>query len=510
MRIIILALCTIGAAFAHEELLSRENEPDPREYMPFKMPAMIKHVCESMRWFLEQQRESRPRNALQLSQLFVEEFDSNEDGCISGNEIRDIAARFRGNLAGYRTIFQHVLDENKSGCVEAEELNSLVLDCIMPSQGRMRGMPASERYSSSFNREEMARILEEPKPVEDVVVGEEEETEVTLETSQEEQDTKDRRAMLEEANVLTPEASLNPAVKEMICSMIRREHEDAEFGLRTLAEVVDLDGVEGLSYEEVFEFLSASRIPRVESDDLAAMMDSDSDSVVTVEELMESLDNCPVMEVVDVLVVKTRPITNFEDVECQSKEAMYKELRTKAMKFLGTRKIRFEEAKDAAAELYASISGDIEEVIEPKDLDVPVDCVKEVWQDIDTDLNGFLDLIEFNRIALDIFEEFLPKPVKKTKPMEIERVQIEDMATPLEDVPRIELDTIAQIVYKICREGGVRIPESDVERVVGLLLQDASIATLMDKVQSVGMLTEEAENTLASLVRPIVYQLLSE
>ena len=37
----------------------------------------------------------------------------------------------------------------------------------------------------------------------------------------------------------------------MICSMIRREHEDAEFGLRTLAEVVDLDGAEGLSYEEV-------------------------------------------------------------------------------------------------------------------------------------------------------------------------------------------------------------------------------------------------------------------
>jgi len=271
---------------------------------------------------------------------------------------------------------------------------------------------------------------------------------------------------------------------------------------------VDLDGAEGLSYEEVFEFLAASRIPRVESDDLAAMMDSNGDGIVTVEELMESVDNCPVREVVDAPVVNTRPITNFEDVECQTKEAMYKELRTRAMKFLGTRKVRFEEAKDAASELYASISGDVEEVIEPKDLDVPVNCVKEVWQDIDTDLNGFLDLIEFNRIALDIFEEFLPKPVKKTKPMEIERVQVE--ATPLEDVPRIELDTIAQIVYRICREGGVRIPESDVERVVGLLLQDSSVAALMDKVQSVGRFTEEAESTLASLVRPIVYQLLSE
>ena len=40
-------------------------------------------------------------------------------------------------------------------------------------------------------------------------------------------------------------------------------------------------------------------------------------------------------------------------------------------------------------------------MIEPKDLDVPVDCVKEVWQDIDSDRNGFLDLIEFNRIACE-------------------------------------------------------------------------------------------------------------
>ena len=42
-------------------------------------------------------------------------------------------------------------------------------------------------------------------------------------------------------------------------------------------------------------------------------------------------------------------------------------------------------------------------MIEPKDLDVPVNCVKEVWQDIDTDLNGFLDLIEFNRIAREFY-----------------------------------------------------------------------------------------------------------
>ena len=47
------------------------------------------------------------------------------------------------------------------------------------------------------------------------------------------------------------------------------------------------------------------------------------------------------------------------------------------------------------------------------------------------------------------------------------------------------------------REGGVRIPESDVERVVGLLLQDSSVAALVDKVQSVGRFTEEAESTLA-------------
>jgi hypothetical protein len=33
--------------------------------------------------------------------------------------------------------------------------------------------------------------------------------------------------------------------------MIKREHDDTEFGLRTLAEIVDIDGMEGLSLEEV-------------------------------------------------------------------------------------------------------------------------------------------------------------------------------------------------------------------------------------------------------------------
>ena len=45
--------------------------------------------------------------------------------------------------------------------------------------------------------------------------------------------------------------------------MIRRQDEDAEFGLKTLAEIVEIDGQEGLSNEEVkqqtsldyFEFL---------------------------------------------------------------------------------------------------------------------------------------------------------------------------------------------------------------------------------------------------------------
>ena len=37
----------------------------------------------------------------------------------------------------------------------------------------------------------------------------------------------------------------------MICSTIRREHEDPEFGLRTLSQIVDTDGEEGLSFEEV-------------------------------------------------------------------------------------------------------------------------------------------------------------------------------------------------------------------------------------------------------------------
>merc|ERR1719265_781937 len=38
------------------------------------------------------------RNAMELSQLVVSEFDSNADNCISGSEIRDIAAQFAGGL----------------------------------------------------------------------------------------------------------------------------------------------------------------------------------------------------------------------------------------------------------------------------------------------------------------------------------------------------------------------------------------------------------------------------
>jgi hypothetical protein len=52
----------------------------------------------------------------------------------------------------------------------------------------------------------------------------------------------------------------------------------------------------------------------------------------------------------------------FIEVECPSKSAVYKELRTMAMKFLGKRMVKFEDAKDAAAELYASIAGDVEDV----------------------------------------------------------------------------------------------------------------------------------------------------
>ncbi|KAL5270278.1 hypothetical protein ACHWQZ_G001130 [Mnemiopsis leidyi] len=513
MRIAVVVISVLGIVLGQESIYTRENEPDPREYVPFKMPAMIRHVCESLRWFLEEQRENRPSNALQLSQLFVLEFDSDGNGCIAGNEIRDIAARFRGNLAGYRTIFTHVLDENRSGCVESDELNSLVLDCIMPS----RGVPESGIFSSPREREEMARILQKHEPVEDVVLGEKREPEEnfdTLEMSQDERDDIDRRAMLEESQFNSAETALNPAVKEMICSTIRREHEDAEFGLRTLAQIVDTDGVEGLSFEEVFEFLSASRVPREETDDLARIMDNNSDGVVTVEELMSAVDNCPVPYIQPAPIVNTRPRVNFQDVECPSPEAVYKELRVRAMKFLGTREVQFEEAKEAATQLYALITGDVEEVIEPKDLDVPVDCVKEVWQDIDSDRNGFLDLIEFNRIALDIFEEFLPKPVKKLKSYEDARAE-EEAAVPavnpyLAEVPRVELDTLAQIIYKIASEGGVRIPESDMERVIELLLQDAGVAALMDKVQSLGRFTAEAENTLASLIRPTLYQLLSE
>ena len=62
----------------------------------------------------------------------------------------------------------------------------------------------------------------------------------------------------------------------------------------------------------MFEFLSASRVPREESDDLARIMDSDSDGVVTVEELMSSVDNCPVPDIQPAPIVNTRPRVNFQ------------------------------------------------------------------------------------------------------------------------------------------------------------------------------------------------------
>ena len=63
---------------------------------------------------------------------------------------------------------------------------------------------------------------------------------------------------------------------------------------------------------QVFEFLSISRIPREESDDLARIMDSDTNGVVTLEELMGALDNCPKPEIREVPVEKTRPMVNFQ------------------------------------------------------------------------------------------------------------------------------------------------------------------------------------------------------
>ena len=62
-----------------------------------------------------------------------------------------------------------------------------------------------------------------------------------------------------------------------------------------------------ISGSQVFEFLSASRVPREETDDLARIMDNNSDGVVTVEELMSAVDNCPVPDIQPAPIVNTRP-----------------------------------------------------------------------------------------------------------------------------------------------------------------------------------------------------------
>ena len=505
-----LLLCLGLVLGTLQDVPPREQEPDPLETRPFKMPAMIKHVCQSLRGLMDDKVRAgiHIRNAMELSQLVVSEFDSNADNCISGSEIRDIAAQFAGGLPGYRAIFEHILDENRSGCVEPEELSSLVRDCMMSAAQLSDAEPTSRQA-------EMARIMKQQEPVEDILVensenGEEAEDlenmeEELVEEELTEENSPDRREMIEVENVQKMSTELNSAVKEMICSLIRREHHEADVGLMRLADIIQTNQEATFTYNDVYEMLGGVGIGREEVDDLSKIMDHNGDGMVTVEEILNAVDQCPVPEYREIPIVNTRPIIPIDDIECPSEAMLYKSLRARAMKFLGSRSMNFAGAQQAARDFYVSITQDIEKVVTPKDMDIPLSCVKECWQDIDSNRDGFLDLFEFERIAVDIFEEFLPKPEKKNK---IGRVKLEkSRLTHLQEIPRAQMNVLSEAAARVYAELGMQVPESDMEAVVRFLLQDSGVPTLLDKLQTKPRGFEEEEDILLRLVRPIIYQL---
>ena len=375
------------------------------------------------------------------------------------------------------------------------------------------GWRAEDRGQGSDRRAEMARIMEQTEPVEevveeDIIEGEEEEEEEVT-TLQEEEltegEAEDRRAIIDSEKTAKMNNELNEGVKEMICSLIRLEDEEVELGARKIVDILKTEDSSGFDYNEVFEFLGQVGMGRNEVDDLSKIMDANKDEFVTVEEMLTALDSCPVPEYVEAPIVNTRPMIPVDHVACPSQGNVYKGFRTRAMKFIGTRTMQFEGAQEAAREFYVSIARDLENVITPKDMDIPLSCVQECWKNVDSNQDGFLDLFEFERIALDVFEEFLPKAESKTT---IARVKLDkSKQVNFGDVPRAQLDLLVETANKVFGELGESVPEGDMDAVVGYLLKDTGVTAFLDKLQNHPHGLEEEENLLVQLIRPIIYQL---
>ena len=515
MRLLVLCLGLLAAVAAYD-VPSRDQEPDPLEVRPFKMPVMMRQLCQSLRGMLEAKTRLgiQVHNSIELSHHFVQEFDTNSDKCISGSEIRDVAAHFRGNLAGYRTLFEHILDENRSGCVEAEEMSSLVKDCMMSAAGWRE----ADQIQMGGSRTQMERIMEQTEPIkedEEIVeeTGIQEENEMEEEEGTDyveeeltEENSEDRRAMIEQEKAAQKITSgLGDAIKEMICSLFRREHEEIALGVEKVMDALGTTNMAGFNYDEMFEFIGQVGIGRDEVNDLCTIMDENNDQFLSVEELMKALDNCPTPVFENIPIVNTRPMIPIDEIPCPSQAVVYKSFRARAMKFIGTRQIKFEGAPDAAREFYVSIAKDIENVITPQDMDIPLSCVQECWENIDANQDGFLDLFEFERLALDVFEEFLPRPERKNT---VARIKLDkSKEVNLANIPRESLDMLAETAGRLFGELGLTVPEGDMDAVVGFLVKDSGVKAFLDKVQSSPKGVGEELEILAELIKPIIYQL---
>jgi len=264
----------------------------------------------------------------------------------------------------------------------------------------------------------------------------------------------------------------------------------------------------GLDGNQFYEFLAGARIPRIETDDILIAMDTDTDGMLTTDELMTAVDNCPVPERVHIPVVDTKPYIREPVIECPTERQQYKFLRTRAMKFLGAYGEERSDVRAMAEAFYASFTGgDIETVISPRDLDIPETCVKECWGELDTNKDGYLDLQEFNHISLDILEEFIEKPAReeqrKTRPASvIPEIRMEEV----EAMNGADREILTGVVVTTYRELNVKVGEEDALKIAAKLSQNHEVVQLLNKVRDLGP-NSEAFDTLRRLVRPIVERL---
>jgi len=223
---------------------------------------------------------------------------------------------------------------------------------------------------------------------------------------------------------------LSEAMKEMLCSSTRERFrgKGVEEGLRLLVKEADFDESGSLSFDEVFEVLSHLHLARDETDDIAKLMDCDSDKQVSYAELYRAVDGCPVPEQRVVPVVNTRPMINLELAPCPEPSVLFKQLQNRVARF-GSDLGKYGTERDVVAKLYADIAGGMEEMISPDQIDVPLHCVKETLGGLDNNKDGYIDLREFSGVAYDLIEQYMPAREVKQERQSKEPFMFENSAT---------------------------------------------------------------------------------